>query len=160
MSYIKIQKAYATATYECSVVTNVLSAWISNDKKVVLLGYEGKPTEDGFVKATAEGLLLLSKDLDNIRVLVENLTINDKFESCFSQKQTLDADGLVFNFSSRPQYGRFITIKRGDRFACMSRRRFIEFLGLLGISYMDADSPIFHLPAAFQNVHSKYCCLS
>ena len=89
MAYIKIQKAYATATYECSVVTNVLSAWISNDKKVVLLGYGCKPTEDGFVKATAEGLLLLSKDLDNIRVLVENLTINDKFESCFSQKQTV-----------------------------------------------------------------------
>ena len=153
MSYIKIQKAYTTAAYECSSVTNVLSAWITNDKKVVLLGYGCKPTEDGFAKARVEGLLLFSKDLDNIRVLVENLTISDKFESCFSQKQTLDADGLVFNFASRPQYGRFITIKRGDRFACMSRRRFIEFLGLLGISYMDADSPIFNLPAAFQNVH-------
>ena len=51
MSYIKIQKAYTTAAYECSVVTNVLSAWITNDKKVVLLGYGCKPTEDGFAKA-------------------------------------------------------------------------------------------------------------
>ena len=147
----KITLVYSTANYDCYQVSGSLVAWIAKGKggTSVLFGYECEASDKGFEEAKITGLLLRTKDIEFLKILIESQTDGDIFGDSLrtNEKKVVQfpvsagRPELTMTLSFHPMYGRRVVFKQELRFACMYYRRFREFVGLLGIKYIDSTTP-------------------
>lgn len=152
---IKIEWKYGTDNFDCYIVTKTLSAWIAKDKKSLLFGSKCNPDAQGLKDAALKGILLTEEDVQALLALVTDLSIQKAFEDCENKSVFIPLNlSITLRIATykKAQYGKCITFTQGDRFACISYRRFKQLLELLDAGYIEATAPIFNLPDTFMNV--------
>lgn len=150
----KIEWKYDTDKFDCYIITATLSAWIAKDKTSLLFGANCTPDSQGLKDATLKGILLTEDDIEALLALVRDLSIYKAFEACKDKSVFFPLSrSITLRIATyrNAKYGSCITFTEGSRFACISQRRFKQFLELLDAGYAEATAPVFNLPDVFKN---------
>ena len=83
-----------------------------------------------------------------MQIRMEDLTIDTLVEASLTERKSRRF--TCFSIVD-PTLAVLVNFKQGSRFACMSLRRFRELINYAGIQYVEKTTPMFNMPAAFDD---------